>query len=197
MKVLVINGSPRKVVCDAFCNEVLAQGKEYGHVVNVVNLVDYNIAFCQGCKSCEKKGKCVLKDDYTEKLDALLREADLVVFATPNYFANVSGLMKNYMDRTYNAYSHMNNKDTHYSVFISAESDYYGCMNVYERVKEYADLMGMSEKAEPYFQMNTKDTFTVDDKLKSYVTELLMKTIYVDVDSVDTDEALAEMEDID
>ena len=195
MNILVVNGSPRKMVCHAFVTELEIMARDYGHKVDVLNLVDYSIAYCQACEGCRHGSTCVLKDDYTSVIEPKMKEADLVVFATPNYFANVSGVMKVFMDRTYSLYDHFSGKDTKYSVFISAESDYYGCMSVYERVKEYAEMMNMEEKCEPYFQMNKSDTFIVDDKLKSYITELLMKTIYVDVDAVDDDEAMAEIDD--
>lgn len=195
MNILVVNGSPRKMVCHAFVTELENMAKEYAHKVDVVNLVDYNIAYCQACEGCRQTDACVLKDDYTSVIEPKLREADLVIFATPNYFANVSGMMKVFMDRTYSLYNLIGSKEVKYSVFIAAESDYYGCMSVYERVKEYAEMMGMEEKCDPYFQMNKEEMFYVDDKLKNHIAELLMKTIYVDVDTVDDDEAMAEIDD--
>lgn len=195
MNILVVNGSPRKMVCHAFVTELEIMARDYGHKVDVVNLVDYSIAYCQACEGCRNFNTCILKDDYTSVIEPKMKEADLVIFATPNYFANVSGIMKVFMDRTYSLYDYLAGKDVKYSVFIAAESDYYGCMSVYERVKEYAEMMNMEEKSEPYFQMNKSDTFLVDDKLKAYITELLMKTIYVGVDSVDEDEAMAEIDE--
>ena len=194
MKILVLNGSPREVVCHNFCKTLLDRSKEYGHTVDVVKLHDYKFGYCLGCKSCEKTGKCVQNDDFNKLIEPKFREADLVVFATPDYFAMPSAVLKNFMDRYYSSFKAVSSGNKEFSVFISAESDYYGCMSVYERVKEYAEMMGMSEHSEPYFQMNTKDSFEVDDRLNSYITELLMKRIYVDVDAVDADEALTEID---
>jgi len=63
-------------------------------------LSDYNIGICRGCKTCFAHGeeRCPLKDDR----DVLLRkmdDADAVVFASPNYSWQVSGLMKVFLDR--------------------------------------------------------------------------------------------------
>ena len=194
MKILVLNGSPRKVVCYSFCEALKDMSKEFSHSVEVVHLCDYSFGYCLGCKSCEKSGECVQADEFNRSIEPKLREADLVVFATPDYFAMPSAAMKNFMDRSYSSFRAVSSGNKEFAVFISAESDYYGCMSVYERVKEYAEMMGMSEHSEPYFQMNTKATFEVDDRLKDYITELLMKKIYVGIDPVDTDEALAEID---
>jgi multimeric flavodoxin WrbA len=50
------------------------------------------------CKT--KLDKCVLEDDLTQVLDAI-HEADVLVMATPTYFAEVSSQLKTFMDRTY------------------------------------------------------------------------------------------------
>ena len=66
----------------------------------VVALSDYDIGICRGCKACFSYGeeRCPLKDDR----DVLIRkmdDADAVVFASPNYSWQVSGLMKVFLDR--------------------------------------------------------------------------------------------------
>ncbi len=66
----------------------------------LVTLSDYDIGICRGCKTCFARGeeRCPLKDDR----DVLLRKmdaADAVVFASPNYSWQVSGLMKVFLDR--------------------------------------------------------------------------------------------------
>jgi multimeric flavodoxin WrbA len=50
------------------------------------------------CKT--KLDRCVLEDDLTQVLDAI-HEADVVVMATPTYFAEASSQLKTFMDRTY------------------------------------------------------------------------------------------------
>ena len=66
----------------------------------VVMLADYKIGTCQGCQVCFAKGEefCPMKDDR----DALLgkiAESDGIIFATPNYSFQVSGIMKVFLDR--------------------------------------------------------------------------------------------------
>jgi multimeric flavodoxin WrbA len=102
MKIIAINGSPRgrnsntNVMVTAF----LEGAKKAGAIVENIFLIEKKIHPCIGCFNCWIKtpGKCVIKDDMTELAEKFYG-ADIVVFATPVYVDNVSGLMKNFMDR--------------------------------------------------------------------------------------------------
>ncbi|NLZ52444.1 MAG: flavodoxin family protein [Thermoanaerobacteraceae bacterium] len=69
-------------------------------VFEYVFLSDYNLEFCRGCKLCFDQGEqfCPYTDDRDE-LIAKLEESDGVVFASPSYAFQVSGRMKNFIDR--------------------------------------------------------------------------------------------------
>ena len=78
-----------------------AKGAEDGGAqVENVFLVKKTIQYCRGCFACWTKtpGKCVIEDDMAELLDKV-RSSDIVVFATPLYVDNVTGIMKVFMDR--------------------------------------------------------------------------------------------------
>jgi multimeric flavodoxin WrbA len=60
---------------------------------------------CQGCGACKtKRDTCVLEDDLTPVLSAV-READLLVLASPVYFGDLSGQLKCFFDRTYSYFN--------------------------------------------------------------------------------------------
>jgi multimeric flavodoxin WrbA len=66
--------------------------------VELVHIRDVGLSNCTGCGSCFKKPGCVLRDGgdtLSEKVGA----ADGVVFASPVYASNVSGIMKTFIDR--------------------------------------------------------------------------------------------------
>ena len=71
-----------------------------GAEVENVFLAKKEINPCRGCFSCWLKtpGECVIKDDMAELLKKFAG-SDIVVFATPLYVDNVTGIMKNFMDR--------------------------------------------------------------------------------------------------
>lgn len=102
MKIVVFNGSPRMengnthVMVEGF----LKGAKEAGAETEMVFLFKKKIKYCLGCFDCWLKtpGKCVQKDEM-EPLLSLFINADVVVFATPVYLDNVTGIMKTFMDR--------------------------------------------------------------------------------------------------
>ena len=75
-----------------------------GAEVEMLLLRKMDIRTCHGCLTCEKggrerKGICKIKDDMTDVYPKLLA-ADAIVLATPGYFEMLSGLLKNFLDRT-------------------------------------------------------------------------------------------------
>jgi multimeric flavodoxin WrbA len=102
MKITIFNGSPRgKNGNTHLMVEEFSKGarKANAQIENIL-LVTKKIKYCRGCFNCWLKtpGKCVLHDDMKELL-LKFRSSDIVVFATPLYIDNVTGIMKNFMDR--------------------------------------------------------------------------------------------------
>ncbi len=103
-KVLIISTSLRqRSNSDALAEAFAVGAREAGHQVEKISLTGRNIGFCQGCLACLKTGRCVLKDDapaITEKI----HDADVLVFATPIYYYEMSGQMKTMLDRANSLY---------------------------------------------------------------------------------------------
>ena len=72
--------------------------KEAGNRVELLSLKGKKIQYCIGCLTCLKTGKCVQKDDAPEIMEKL-RQADVLVFATPIYYYEMCGQMKTLLDR--------------------------------------------------------------------------------------------------
>jgi NAD(P)H-dependent FMN reductase len=102
MKVLAIMGSPRKNGTGTkVVREIERKLKEKGNVeIEVLHLSDLDLRSCQGCFNCIRSGedRCPLKDDRT-KVEHMIEAADGIILVSPGYVQNVSGLMKNFMDR--------------------------------------------------------------------------------------------------
>ena len=98
-KVLVIGTSLRahsnsQVLADAF-----AQGaREAGNEVEELSLRGKTLKFCQGCLACQKIGKCVMDDD-ANGIAEKMKNADVIAFATPIYYYEMSGQMITLLDR--------------------------------------------------------------------------------------------------
>ena len=103
-KVLVISTSLRKNSnSEALADEFARGAKEAGHEVEKVSLTDKNIGFCRGCFACLKTGRCVIQDDAPDIVEKM-HDAEVIAFATPIYYYEMSGQMKTLLDRANSLY---------------------------------------------------------------------------------------------
>ncbi len=101
MKIMAIMGSPRKGNTYRAVRRIEENMKAMGDVeFDYLWLKDAGLADCKGCTVCFLKGeqRCPQKDGR-EEIEQKMLDADGVIFASPNYASNVSGLMKTFIDR--------------------------------------------------------------------------------------------------
>ena len=97
--VFVISSSPRiGGNSDLLAAEFARGAKEAGNSVEKINLLGKTINFCRGCLACQKTLRCVIKDDADEIAQKMLK-ADVIAFATPIYYYEMSGQLKTMLDR--------------------------------------------------------------------------------------------------
>ena len=88
------HGSNSDLLADKFVEGAQAAG----HEVEKISLVGKDIQFCKGCLACQQLGRCVINDDVNGIMDKVLK-ADVVAWATPIYYYEMSGQMKTLIDR--------------------------------------------------------------------------------------------------
>lgn len=99
MKAVCLNGSARTTGSCSYILDTISKGlEESGCVTERINIGEINIEFCRGCKKCYENGFCVIKDDVYDTVRKLL-SADLVIIASPSYWADVPGQLKTFFDR--------------------------------------------------------------------------------------------------
>ncbi len=97
--ILGISTSPRRNGnSDLLLKKALSGAESAGANVEYLSLNDYKINPCIECNSCYKSGRCVIKDDYNQILEKLLK-ADRLIFATPVFFMSVCAQAKMLIDR--------------------------------------------------------------------------------------------------
>lgn len=97
--ILILSTSLRMDSNSDALAEAFAKGaKEAGNQVEQVSLRDKNIGFCRGCLACQKTGRCFIHDD-ADLITQKMLHADVIVFATPIYYYEMSGQMKTMLDR--------------------------------------------------------------------------------------------------
>jgi len=101
-RIVILNGSPRKNGKTASLIKAFADGAESaGNEVRELYLQGMKIGGCLACESCQRNGGvCVQKDDMQIVTEAFLW-ADVVVFASPQYWGTVTGQLKIVIDRLY------------------------------------------------------------------------------------------------
>jgi len=104
MRVLAINGSPRKKWNTAtLLGKAIEGAASKGALAEMIHLYDLNYKGCMSCFACKLKdggsyGKCALKDGLAPVL-AEIRKADAIVLGSPIYFCRVTGEMRSFMER--------------------------------------------------------------------------------------------------
>lgn len=97
--VLIISSSLRRGSNSEVLAEEFARGAaDAGNKVELISLRNKDIRFCCGCLACQKTQKCVITDD-ANAIVAKMHDADVIAFATPIYYYEMSGQLKTLLDR--------------------------------------------------------------------------------------------------
>lgn len=104
MKVIAINGSPRKNKNTAILlKQALEGAKSRGAQTQLIHLYDLNYKGCISCFACKLKngksyGRCAYRDDLTPILNQI-EEADAIILGSPIYFGSITGQMTSFLER--------------------------------------------------------------------------------------------------
>jgi len=134
MKITVINGSPKgkegntSIMVNAFLKGAQSAGAE---ILNIF-LTEKEINHCRACHTCwfGTPGQCVIQDDMAEIL-SLGQGTDILVLATPLKYANISSMLKVFIERMivlcnpYFAQDPMGNRHPKKTAAAEAKSSFY------------------------------------------------------------------------
>ena len=99
MKATCIVGSARANGSTSYLADMFIKGfTECGGEAVKYCLSECDIRYCIGCKHCYTDGRCVIDDDVSRIVRRVL-DSDVVLIATPSYWADVPGQLKTYFDR--------------------------------------------------------------------------------------------------
>ena len=114
MKVIAVNGSPRKNWNTATLLQKALDGAASQEAeTEIFHLYELNYKGCVSCFSCKTKngesyGMCAVKDDLTSILKKI-EKVDAFILGAPIYYGTVTGEMKSFMERLmfpYSTYTH-------------------------------------------------------------------------------------------
>ena len=100
MLVLGFQGSPRKKGNTSFLLQNFMQALEkLGAQTRIIEVAQKNIIPCREYVVCERKGYCPIDDDVKTEIYPLIRQAEVVVLASPIFFFNMTAQLKAVVDR--------------------------------------------------------------------------------------------------
>ncbi len=101
MLVLGLQGSPRKKGNTAYLlNLFMDEAEKLGAKTKIIEAAKLNIKPCMEYIVCEKKGTCPIDDEMEHEVLPLLRNADVIIPATPMFFYSCTAQLKALIDRT-------------------------------------------------------------------------------------------------
>lgn len=150
-KVLVISSSLRKNANSEQLAVAFADGaRSAGHEAEVISLRDKEIKFCIGCFACQKTKRCFMHDDADAIREKMLN-ADVLVFATPIYYYEMSGALKTMLDRANPLYPSDYKFRKVYALATAAENEEYVPQKAFSGIEGWVDCFEKAELAGTLF----------------------------------------------
>ena len=148
MKVLLINGSPRKDGNTSIAlDEMVRVFEENGVEAEVVQVGAMDIRGCVACGGCSKTGKCVfggIVNEVAEKFE----QADGLVVASPVYYASANATLIALLDRLFQSTSFDKTMKVGASVVVARRG---GCSATFDELNKYFTISGMPVASSQYW----------------------------------------------
>ena len=109
MKIIAVNGSPRKNWNTAtLLRNILDGAASQGAETELIHLYDLDYTGCTSCFACKLRdgksyGKCAVNDGLTPLLEKI-PGTDALILGSPIYFGIVTGMMRCFMERLFFPY---------------------------------------------------------------------------------------------
>lgn len=148
MKVLIINGSPRKDGNTAIAIHEMEQVfQQEGVEVETVQIGNQDVRGCIACGSCAKNGKCVFNDVVNE-LAPKFEEADGLVVASPVYYASANATLIACLDRLFYSTPFDKTMKVGASVVCARRG---GCSATFDELNKYFTISNMPIASSQYW----------------------------------------------
>ena len=148
MKVLILNGSPRRNGNTSIAlREMEKVFAEEGVETEIVQLGNKAIRGCIACGSCHKNGKCVF-DDVVNELAPKFEAADGLVAATPVYYASANATLIACLDRLFFSTGFDKRMKVGASVAVARRG---GCSATFDELNKYFTICGMPVASSQYW----------------------------------------------
>lgn len=150
MKVLLLNGSPRKEGNTfAVLREMEKTFNAEGVQTELIHVGNRNVHGCLACGKCGELGKCVL-DDLVNEVAPLFEEADGVIIGSPVYYASPNGTLLAFLDRLFYSTSFDKRMKVGASVAIARRG---GTTATFDVLNKYFSISNMPVVSSQYWNV--------------------------------------------
>lgn len=148
MKVLALNGSPRKNGNTAIAlNEMKKIFEEEGIEFEIVQVGNKEVRGCIACRQCAKLGKCVF-DDVVNELATKFEVADGLVVASPVYYASANATLIACLDRLFFSTNFDKSMKVGASVVCARRG---GCSSTFDELNKFFTISNMPIASSKYW----------------------------------------------
>lgn len=148
MKVLILNGSPRRDGNTSIAIREMVKIFEVENIeIEVVSVGIEAVRGCIACGKCEETGRCVF-DDVVNKLAPKFEEADGFIVASPVYYASANATLIAVLDRLFYSTHFDKTMKVGASVVCARRG---GCSATFDELNKYFTISNMPIASSQYW----------------------------------------------
>ena len=148
LKVLLLNGSPRKDGNTALAlHEMEKIFEQSGVEYETVQIGKMDVRGCVACGSCSQTGKCVFNDIVNE-IAVKFEEADGLVIGSPVYYGSANGTLMSALQRLFYS-THFDKSFKVGASVVSARRS--GCTATFDELNKFFTIAGMPVATSRYW----------------------------------------------
>ena len=149
MKVLLINGSPRKEGNTHIALTEVANALESSGVkTQLINIGTKAVQGCIACKKCEELGRCAFNDELYNSVIEQLKDADGVIIGSPVYYGGPNGSLCALLDRVFYSSHELLEYKPAAAVVVARRG---GTTATFDRLNKYFGLYSMPIVSSQYW----------------------------------------------
>lgn len=148
MKVLIINGSPKKGNTYLALSEVAKTLEADGVQAEIISIGAKAVQGCIACNKCAELGRCVFKDELYNNVREKLADADALIVGSPVYYAGPNGSLCALLDRVFYSCSEFLDYKPGASVAVCRRG---GASATFDRLNKYFTISNMPLVSSQYW----------------------------------------------
>jgi multimeric flavodoxin WrbA len=178
MKVLLVNGSPRKDGDTAYSLSIVEKILNEAKIETCwFQLGTDKVRGCCDCNQCAGTSRCAFSDDRCNELIEQIIGADGIIIGTPVYFAGANGALCALLDRVFYAASNYGHLFSGKPAAAIATCWRAGATATIDRLNKYFSYSGMPIVSSDYWNLKLNGEDEFGEKILKILGENMAKEL--------------------